>query len=153
MEKTSVNVTKAWDDQKDADKMRPGSVKIVLVVDGQDTNQTLVLNDKNKWTGSFGDLAKYKDGKAIAYSVKEVDVPKGYTAKVTSDDKGFLVTNTHKVVPGCDKDKDCKPAPTPEKPKNVPTTGVGGSTGLGALGLALIAGPGLILGLRRKNEK
>ncbi|WP_406708767.1 Cna B-type domain-containing protein [Trueperella pyogenes] len=101
VKKTSVKVTKAWADAEDRDHLRPRSVKIQLLADGKPVEgKVLTLPQNGKWEGSFTDLNAYKPGftakDKINYSVKELDVPSGYTPKVTGDQAtGFTVTNTH----------------------------------------------------------
>ncbi|MFT4445789.1 Cna B-type domain-containing protein, partial [Parvimonas sp. G1967] len=93
--KTSVQVTKAWEDKNNQDGVRPASVTIRLIADGQPTDKTLTLTEANNWTGSFTDLDEYKAGKKIEYTVKEEAVENGYDSKVTGSAKdGFTVTNT-----------------------------------------------------------
>ena len=43
--KTSVQVTKSWQDGNNQDGIRPESVTIKLLADGQDTGKTLVLTE------------------------------------------------------------------------------------------------------------
>ncbi|WP_270748108.1 Cna B-type domain-containing protein [Streptococcus halitosis] len=93
--KTSVSVTKKWDDKDNQDGKRPSSVTVKLLADGQDTGKTLELNAANGWTGSFTDLDADKGGTPIQYTVVEVTVP-GYTSKVTGDAaSGFTITNSY----------------------------------------------------------
>ncbi len=93
--KTSVQVTKAWEDKNNQDGVRPASVTIRLIADGVATDKTLTLTEANNWTGSFTDLDEYKAGKKIEYTVKEEAVENGYDSKVTGSAKdGFTVTNT-----------------------------------------------------------
>ena len=93
--KTSVQVTKAWEDKNNQDGVRPASVTIRLIADGVATDKTLTLTEANNWTGSFTDLDEYKAGKKIEYTVKEETVGNGYESKVTGSAKdGFTVTNT-----------------------------------------------------------
>ncbi|WBB30750.1 Cna B-type domain-containing protein [Parvimonas micra] len=93
--KTSVQVTKAWEDKNNQDGVRPASVTIRLIADGVATDKTLTLTEANNWTGSFTDLDEYKDGTKIVYTVKEETVGNGYESKVTGSAKeGFTVTNT-----------------------------------------------------------
>ena len=89
-ETTEVGVTKAWVGPKVA------SVTVHLLADGVDTGKTLTLNEANHWTGTFSDLAKYKNGGTeIAYTVKEDAVP-NYNSETTGDAAtGFTVTNTN----------------------------------------------------------
>ena len=93
--KTSVQVTKAWEDKNNQDGVRPSSVTVRLIADGQPTDKTLTLTEANNWTGSFTDLDEYKDGKKIVYTVKEENVGNGYTSVVTkTGENNFTVTNT-----------------------------------------------------------
>jgi cobalamin biosynthesis Mg chelatase CobN len=95
-ETTSVPVTKKWVGSEGSE------VTIHLLADGEDTGQTLTLSADNDWTSSFDGLAKYADGKAIAYTISE-DPIEGYTSEVSGDAaSGFTVTNTEE----------------PEEPKN-----------------------------------
>ncbi|MCC8046346.1 MAG: Cna B-type domain-containing protein, partial [Clostridiales bacterium] len=98
-EETSVQVTKVWSDADNQDGIRADSVTVKLLADGADTGKTVTLNADNSWTAGFTGLAKYADGKEIAYTVEEVNVPEGYTAEVTGTAAaGFTITNTH--IPG-----------------------------------------------------
>lgn len=98
-----VKVTKAWVGPKAA------SVTVHLLADGTDTGKTLTLNEANHWTGTFSDLAKYKNGGTeIAYTVKEDAVP-NYNSETTGDAAGgFTITNvnTEKVTVPVEKKWD-----------------------------------------------
>lgn len=92
---TSVTVTKAWDDANNQDGLRPEFVEIILLMNDVETDQRLVLNSQNNWTGSFTNLPLYQNGELIQYSVKEVAVD-GYESVVTGDmSLGYAITNTH----------------------------------------------------------
>ena len=97
-EKTSVKVTKAWNDANNQDGVRPASVKVKLLADGVETDKTVTLTKENNWKGSFDNLDKYKTGKVgqeIQYTVKEEVVENGYVGVVTgSMAAGFNITNT-----------------------------------------------------------
>ena len=96
---TSITVTKAWADSNNADGIRPDKVTIKLLADGTDTGKTLVLDKNSNWTGSFTGLAKYDKGQLIEYTIKEVPVD-GYKTVITGDaETGFVVTNSHTVLP------------------------------------------------------
>ena len=93
--KTSVTVTKAWQDNNNQDGIRPNSVTVKLLANGQDTGKTLVLSQGNGWTGSFTGLDKFKRGQEIVYSVEEVTVA-GYASVITGTSaSGYTITNTH----------------------------------------------------------
>ena len=90
-----VTVTKAWNDKNDQDGIRPESITVKLLADGQETKETLTLSSGNNWTGTFNGLNKYKDGKKITYTIEEVSV-NGYSTLVTGDaSTGFVITNSH----------------------------------------------------------
>lgn len=94
-EQTSVTVTKAWEDKNNQDGIRPESITVKLLADGQETKETLTLSSGNNWTGTFSGLDKYKDGKEIVYTIEEVKV-NDYNTTITGDDStGFVITNSH----------------------------------------------------------
>lgn len=94
-EQTSVAVTKAWDDKNDQDGIRPESITVKLLANGEDTKKELVLSDGNSWTGTFTELDKYQNGQEVVYTIEEVEV-NGYRTVVTGDaSTGFTVTNSH----------------------------------------------------------
>ena len=88
-ETIDLSGTKTWDDNNDADGLRPTSITIHLYADGVELTSVKVTK-ADGWKYSFKDMPKYKDGKAIVYTVKE-DRVKGYTATY----KGLDVTNTY----------------------------------------------------------
>ena len=95
--KTSVQVTKAWEDQNNQDGVRPTSVKIQLLANGKATGKTVTLTKDNNWSNSFASLAEYEAGEKINYTVEEKAVKNGYTSVVTGDStKGYIITNTRK---------------------------------------------------------
>ena len=60
-----------------------------------DTGRTLVLNEANRWTGTFDGLDEYSHGEKIVYTVREEAV-NGYGLQITGDAAaGFVLTNTH----------------------------------------------------------
>ncbi len=94
-EQTSVTVKKAWDDKNDQDGIRPESITVKLLANGEDTKKELVLSDGNSWTGTFTELDKYQNGQEVVYTIEEVEV-NGYSTVVTGDASTvFTVTNSH----------------------------------------------------------
>ena len=91
-ELTEISGEKIWDDENDADKIRPKSIVVELYADGEKVDEQTVTAASN-WKFTFTDLPKVKDGKEIVYTIGEVKV-EGYTTKID----GFKITNTHKVV-------------------------------------------------------
>lgn len=90
-----VNVTKQWRDGNDQDGLRPASITVKLLRNGQETGSTLTLNADNKWSGIFRELRAYERGEQLVYTVAEVAVP-GYTSTITGTAAtGFNIMNTH----------------------------------------------------------
>ena len=93
--KTSVAVSKVWEDAQNQDNLRPTSITVKLLANGTETDKMVVLNPYNGWAASFDDLDKYAAGVEIAYTVEEVSVT-GYTSVITgSAAEGYVITNTH----------------------------------------------------------
>ena len=95
---TSVNVTKAWNDNYNQDGKRPSFVTVALYADDVATGKTLPLGESNNFTNTFTGLPIYKEGQVgqkITYTVKESAIS-GYTSVVTGDaEHGFIITNTY----------------------------------------------------------
>ena len=94
-ETIQIPVTKNWRDNNDQDGIRPKVVTVKLLADGKDTGKTLALTEADNWSGSFTDLAKYKGGVEISYTVEEVVVD-GYEAVIEGNmTAGYVITNSH----------------------------------------------------------
>lgn len=90
---TNITVQKVWNDDNGVGATkRPESVKIQLL-SGEKVVDTITLSDKNKWKHTWTDLVERDD-----YSVKEVNVPKGYKATYKQTEFTFTVTNTATLV-------------------------------------------------------
>ncbi|MBF1677368.1 MAG: Cna B-type domain-containing protein [Scardovia wiggsiae] len=88
---TAVCGVKTWDDNDDQDGVRPKSITVDLLADGE-VIKTAAVTAANGWKYSFEDLPQFKDGKKITYTVSEQPV-EGY--KTTID--GTAITNTHET--------------------------------------------------------
>lgn len=96
---TSITVSKVWKDGDNLDKIRPDSVTIKLLANGQDTGKTLTLTADGQWKGSFTKMDMYENGQAIVYTIEEVKVD-GYASSISGDAaSGFVVINVHNVTP------------------------------------------------------
>ena len=105
-EKTSISVTKTWDDANDQDGKRPTTIKVQLYADGVKSGPEVELSKDNGWTYTWKTLDKYENGKEIKYTVKE-DKVKGYETTIDDKDtKNIIIKNSHK----------------PEKPKKPDTS-------------------------------
>ena len=87
---TSLTVNKVWNDANNQDGLRPTSIKVNLLANGQ-VVKTVELTADGNWTAAWTDLPVYQAGKKITYTVEEANVPAGYQATVNGD----TITNTH----------------------------------------------------------
>ncbi len=95
--KTSVSVTKIWDDQNNKDGLRPTEVEVELLANGKSINKTVKLNAANNWTHTWTDLDEKEAGEFIEYTCRENTTVTGYTTAYSTDT--FNITNTHTVTP------------------------------------------------------
>ena len=94
-DKTTVTVTKAWQDGDNQDGIRPEKVTVKLLANGKDTGKSLTLSEENRWTDVFTDLDEYAAGEKIVYTVEETAVD-GYDTVITGNaETGFTITNSH----------------------------------------------------------
>ena len=84
-----ITVSKIWNDQSSA--TRPSSVTVELLMNGTACD-TATLSASNNWTFTWTD----KDA-GEQWSVREVNVPSGYTATYSSSGFDFTITNTYKL--------------------------------------------------------
>ena len=94
LENTSVEVRKVWNDSNNNDGLRPANITIQLYADSTAVGPSITLDESNNWAYTFNNLAKYNNSKEIMYSVKEVDVPFGYSV----DYNNTTITNTHQII-------------------------------------------------------
>lgn len=143
--KTTVKGKKIWKDEDNKDGIRPASITVKLLADGKETGQTATVSETSGWTYEFTGLDRYQEGREIAYTVEEVNVPDGYTASV----EGYNITNTHtpeKPTPG----KPNEPG-NPKKGGKLPNTGSESNQAALVAGFALLGlGTGFLA--RRKKE-
>lgn len=102
--KTSLVVSKVWDDNSNQDGIRPTKVTIELVYKTEkDTTlrgpvEVATLSASNNWQYTFENLDKFTDhGYEVQYDTREIPVP-GYDKPSYSDvtDGSIIVTNKHK---------------------------------------------------------
>ena len=84
-----VSGAKTWNDNNNQDGIRPSSITVNLLANGQQVASKKVSASDN-WQYSFDNLAAYANGKKITYTVTE-DAVAGYTSTVD----GYNVTNNH----------------------------------------------------------
>ena len=122
--RTSLTVTKAWEDAEDQDGRRPESVEVQLLADGKraadstdaaaatSSNAAVIdgkvvvkdalvtLSPEKNWTYTWDSLPEKNAGKDIAYSVEEVsDLPEGYTKRITGNaEEGYTIINSCRPI-------------------------------------------------------
>lgn len=87
---TSVTIKKVWN--TDESTSATESVTVQLLKDGI-VVKTATLNKDNGWQITYNDMPE-----SDAYSIEEVDVPKGFTATYKQNGYVFTVTNTPTLI-------------------------------------------------------
>ena len=87
---TSITIKKMWN--TDESTKATESVTVQLLKNGT-VVKTATLNAQNNWQITYNDMPE-----SDAYSIKEVDVPKGFTATYKQNDYVFTVTNTSTLI-------------------------------------------------------
>lgn len=85
-----IIVEKKWDNINNENT--PEYITVQLLK-GEEVIDTITLNNKNNWTYTW-----YQIEQSDIYSVKEIDVPKGYTDTYRQVDNKFIITNTKTLV-------------------------------------------------------
>ena len=100
---TSVTVTKRWDDEDDYDGLRPETVEVQLLADGEVYGEPAVISEADGWTYTWTNLAEKAEGKDIVYTVEETAIDAYNTDHdgkpvITGDAvTGYVITNAHEV--------------------------------------------------------
>ena len=87
---TSITIKKVWN--TDASTEATESVTVQLLKNGI-VVKTATLNAQNKWQITYNDMPE-----SDAYSIREIDVPKGFTATYQQKGYVFTVTNTSTLI-------------------------------------------------------
>lgn len=91
-------MTKQWSDDNNQDGKRPSSIKVQLYANDEMYGDAVNVTQNSKWTYTWRNLPAKKNGKTIAYNVKE-DVPEGYTATYDTSNQGnMIVINSHMPI-------------------------------------------------------
>lgn len=86
----SITIKKVWNTDKSTEATK--SVTVQLLRNGNIV-KTATLNEQNNWQVTYADMPE-----SDAYSIKEEDVPKGFTATYKQDGYVFTVTNTSTLI-------------------------------------------------------
>lgn len=87
---TSITIKKVWNTDESTEAA--DSVTVQLLKNGN-VVKTATLNAQNNWRITYTDMPE-----SDAYSIKEVNVPKGFTATYMQNDYVFTVTNTSTLI-------------------------------------------------------
>jgi hypothetical protein len=87
---TDITIRKVWNTDKSTEATK--SVTIQLLRNGN-VVKTATLNAQNNWQVTYSNMPE-----SDAYSVREVDVPKGFTATYKQNGYVFTVTNTATLI-------------------------------------------------------
>lgn len=87
---TSITIRKVWN--TDASTEAADHVTVQLLRNGN-VIQTATLDASNNWQVTYTDLPE-----SDAYSIKEIDIPKGFTATYSQSGYVFTVTNTSTLI-------------------------------------------------------
>lgn len=86
---TDVTVTKVWDDDDNKAGKRTDAVTVELYADGV-LYDTVALSSGNSWTHTWSGLSRMTE-----WTVKEINIPAGYTAKTATDGYRISVINVY----------------------------------------------------------
>lgn len=93
---TRVQVEKVWSDSNDRSRMRPESITIHLLRNGEEI-KTKTVTEANDWKWTFDNLDKFDaNDKEYKYTIKEDTVPFYTSAESTDADGNTVITNTYK---------------------------------------------------------
>ena len=110
-----VSGVKTWRDDNDADGIRPRSITVNLLANGEQIESRTVTR-ADGWSWTFTDLPKYAGGVEIVYTITEEPV-RGYRTEVN----GYNITNRHtpEPTPTITPEPTPIPTPTPTIPEEV----------------------------------
>lgn len=90
-----IEVSKVWEDDSDKDQVRPDSISVNLLRDGEVVD-TAVLSPTNGWSWVWKELPEYDliDGSKYKYSIEEVETS-GYVSDISGNpEEGYIITNS-----------------------------------------------------------
>ena len=116
--KTQVSVHKVW--KLDNGRTAASFVQAQLYRNGEAYGDPVTLSAGNSWSHVWTGLTKTDaQGNTISWTVREVNVPSGFTSTVTGTDRSFTITNDDK--PKDNHNKNNKPV-NPNNNNNKPVT-------------------------------
>ncbi|WP_159160838.1 Cna B-type domain-containing protein [Enterococcus casseliflavus] len=118
-ETTTVSGTKTWNDNNNQLNIRPESITVNLMRNGEKYAEKNVKSDNHgNWTYRFDNLPKYDaEGKAYTYTIQEGKIP-DYTTKIN----GYNLVNTYTGPETPKTPSDPKKPQVPLSPKKPDTS-------------------------------
>lgn len=96
--RTSVTVTKEWNDENNRDGIRPEFVTVQLKKDGIPEGNAVRLDASNGWSYTWEGLIEKSGGQVHQYTVEETNVAPGYEPAYSGENNNLVVTNTHEAA-------------------------------------------------------
>lgn len=94
-ETTSLQVIKNWIDANNQDGLRPNTISVSLLINGQPSLPPITLSSTNNWQHIWSNLPVYQEGKQVIYSVQETAIEHYETSYETTSPNLITITNTH----------------------------------------------------------
>ena len=94
-----LNVVKKWNDNSNARKKRPESIKLVVKNGNDIVNEKVITGTGSEWTYTFKKLPKYNnDGEVINYTIDEQEVNNGDLLFYSKEVNNNVITNTMRLT-------------------------------------------------------
>ena len=87
---TNITIKKVWNTDKKNKILDHVTIELYK---NKEKIKTIILNEENNWEVTIEDMPK-----SDSYTVKEINLPKGYTVSYSSNEYTFTVTNTPSLV-------------------------------------------------------
>lgn len=87
---TSITIKKVWNTDKSTEATKSVTVQLLQ---NDNVIKTAILNAQNNWQITYDDMPE-----SDAYSIKEVNIPKGFTATYKQNGYDFIVTNSSTLI-------------------------------------------------------
>lgn len=96
---TSISTYVTWDDDGDADGLRPDYLLAELLADGEPTGDVQTISEESRWSVSWKDYPYYADGARVEYTFR-LEAPEGYDVSYygTYDTSGLSAVLTHERI-------------------------------------------------------
>lgn len=150
-ESIELKAMKTWKDNNDKKNIRPNAISVQLYANNQKSGSPFKITKENGWKNVWNNLPKNdSNGKEIIYTLKEIDIPEGYTSSIKTHGKyEFEIINRYREEGRSSNkedgnstkknEKNNSPVYTSSSHKKYPATGEKSSIALSFLGISLIA--------------